>query len=80
VHGISKTAAKLNSLKAESPTINTYCVDMTHWGDLRKVVDSMPAMDGCVNNAGVGMHALFVEATEEQYDGLVHCIVIFILL
>ena len=46
--------------------MKTYCVDLTDFGKLRAVMEGLPVMDGVVNNAGVGMHAPFLEATEEQ--------------
>jgi len=69
VHGMTKTATKLDSLRAECPSVKTYCVDLTDFGKLRAVLEGLPVMDGVVNNAGVGMHAPFLEATEEQFDG-----------
>ncbi len=68
VHGISRTKSKLESLKSECPAVNTYCVDMNDYAKLREVVDALPVMDGLVNNAGVGFHAEFLEATEKQFD------------
>ena len=49
-----------------SESVETYCVDLTDFGKLRAVMEGLPVMDGVVNNAGVGMHAPFLEATEEQ--------------
>ena len=46
--------------------MKTYCVDLTDFVKLRAVMEGLPVMDGVVNNAGVGMHAPFLEATEEQ--------------
>merc|ERR1712038_1878215 len=68
VHGMSKTASRLDSLRAECPSVKTICVDLTDFGKLRAVMEALPVMDGVVNNAGVGMHAPFLEATEEQFD------------
>ena len=49
-------------------SVKTYCVDLTDFGELRAVMEGLPVMDGVVNNAGVGMHAPFLEATEEQVN------------
>ena len=53
--------------------MKTYCVDLTDFVKLRAVMEGLPVMDGVVNNAGVGMHAPFLEATEEQANSFKTC-------
>lgn len=68
VYGVSRTAANLEALKKECPLVNTICQDLTDWEATRKALESLPTMDGLVNNAGYADCTPFFEVTEEQLD------------
>lgn len=71
MYGISKTAKNLETLKQESGgKIQTICQDLSDWKGLRAVLDSLPVMNGLVNNAGIAQHAPVLEITEDQIDNV----------
>ena len=74
VYGISKTAAHLDSLRAEANangdggSVKTFCQDVANWTELRALLESLPVMDGLVNNAGVAVLGPAVDVTEADID------------
>ena len=68
VYGISYTQASLDSLKEESPTINVYRQDVADWDGLKKLAESLPVMDGLVNNAGIAILAPITAIEESNVD------------
>lgn len=68
VYGISRTESDLESLKQETPSIETTVLDITDWDATRKVVEKFGPIDLLVNNAGVIRHSHFLEVTKEDLD------------
>lgn len=68
VWGVSKTQANLDTLKDECPQIHTICQDLSDWNGVHEALKDFPAMDGLVNNAGMGILEPFLEVTEEAWD------------
>ena len=68
VFAVSKTEARLESLRAENGSIKTICVDLSDWKATRELLLQLPAMDGLVNNAGMGQATPFLEVQEEELD------------
>jgi NAD(P)-dependent dehydrogenase (short-subunit alcohol dehydrogenase family) len=68
VYGISKTEAHLASLREECPGVRTFCQDLADWNGLRAVLDSLPTMDGLVNNAAVNVLESVLDLSEESID------------
>ena len=68
VHGISFTQSSLDSLKEEVPEIHVYRQDVADWDGLKKLAESLPAMDGLVNNAGIAILAPFTQIEESNFD------------
>ncbi|XP_055876978.1 L-xylulose reductase-like isoform X3 [Biomphalaria glabrata] len=65
---ISRTQADLDSLKAESPSIETHVIDLSVWSSAKKALEALGHFDLLVNNAGVSRIAPFTEVTEEDFD------------
>ena len=72
VYGISRTADNLKSLKEECPSIITICQDIGEWNETREAVETLPAMDGLVNNAGINTQQAFLDVTEDKLDRYVY--------
>lgn len=68
VHGISRTQANLDSLAQECNGIKTYCQDISQWTTLKILVESLPVMDGVVNNAAINILEPIVDVREESLD------------
>ena len=68
VFAVSKTESRLETLRAENETIKTICVDLSDWKATRESLVRLPAMDGLVNNAGMGQTNPFLEVQEEELD------------
>jgi L-xylulose reductase len=45
VFAVSKTESRLESLRAENPSIRTVCVDLADWQKTRQALEDLPAMD-----------------------------------
>lgn len=70
VHGISRTQANLDSLAQECNGIKTYCQDISQWTTLKILVESLPVMDGVVNNAAINILEPIVDVREESLDAI----------
>lgn len=68
VHGISLTAKNIESLRSECPTVRTYCQDVADWPGLKALAESLPVMDGLVNNAATNILEPVLEVTEPHLD------------
>ncbi len=73
VHAISKTEANLKTLLEEGggrdpDRMRIYVQDVSKWGELKELVESLPVMDGLVNNAGVYIGEKVEDVTEESLD------------
>jgi len=70
VWGLSRTQANLDSLKeeAKSDKLHTMTVDLTDWETTRQSLETLPRMDGLVNNAAVAICAPFMEVKPEDFD------------
>ncbi|CAL8122474.1 unnamed protein product [Orchesella dallaii] len=68
VVALSQTQANLDSLKAESPNIETVCADLGNWDETRKAVQSVLPIDLLVNNAAVASLQPVLETTPEAID------------
>ena len=68
VYGVSRTAENLESLKKECPSITTICQDIGNWEETRAKIETLPAMDGLVNNAGINTQQSFLDVTEDKLD------------
>merc|ERR1712038_2188637 len=73
VYGISRTAANSESLKKECPSITTICQDIGNWEETRVKVETLPVMDGLVNNAGINTQQSFLDVTEDKLDSIYRC-------
>lgn len=56
------------SLKAEIPSIETICVDLSNWAATKTAVEQASPIDMLVNNAGVGIILSLEDVTEELID------------
>lgn len=70
VFALSKTAANLDSLKAECPSVTTMCVDLSDWTAAREAVQKVTPIHLLVNNAAVAELDPFLKATPECFDKL----------
>ena len=43
-------------------------MDITNWSEFRGLLESLPTMDGLVNNAGTNVEQSVLDITEENYD------------
>eukprot|EP00095_Tigriopus_kingsejongensis_P008622 maker-scaffold503_size153465-snap-gene-0.15 protein:Tk08622 transcript:maker-scaffold503_size153465-snap-gene-0.15-mRNA-1 annotation:"hypothetical protein DAPPUDRAFT_305430" len=68
VHGISLTQKNLDSLREECPNIKTYCQDISQWDNLKRLLESLPVMDGVVNNAAINILEPILEVQESHLD------------
>lgn len=68
VFALSKTAANLESLKQQCPSINVICVDLENWTEAREAVKKITPIHLLVNNAAYTSLAPFLEATPESFD------------
>ena len=48
------------------------CVDLVDWKNTQNVVKSLGDIDLLVNNAGVQLPELFLDVTEDSFDGQVN--------
>ncbi|XP_067129648.1 L-xylulose reductase-like [Centruroides vittatus] len=71
VFALSKTQENLDALKAEIPSVETICVDVSDWKETEAALSKIGTIDLLVNNAGIADHAKTGEVTEEIYDKLV---------
>lgn len=68
VVALSKTAANLESLKAECPSLTTVCVDLSDWDATREAVKKLTPIQLLVNNAAACELQPFLEAPPESFD------------
>ena len=68
VYGVSRTQAHLDALKQQCPDINIICQDLGDWEGTKKTLQSLPVMDGLVNNAAIGDQKAFFDNTPEFLD------------
>ena len=55
-------------LKEECPNIHTIPLDLTDWNATRLALETLPAMDGLVNNAALAICKPFLEVPPEDID------------
>lgn len=65
---LSLFQSELDLLKKETPSIETFCVDLADWDATRKVLEKLDPVDGLVNNAGVVALEGLLDVTQEAYD------------
>ena len=67
---VSRTQSTLDTLKAENPSIQTICADLSDWPTARAKldVDALDAVDYLVNNAAVMVYGTFLDMTPESID------------
>lgn len=70
VFALSKTASHLESLKAEYPSIQIICVNLSDWNAAREVVQKITPIHFLVNNAACTSLQPFLTATPESFDKL----------
>ncbi|KAG7156068.1 L-xylulose reductase-like [Homarus americanus] len=68
VFALSKTAANLESLKAECPGVKTICVDLSDWTKTREAVQKIIPIHLLVNNAAFASVGPFLTASPEVFD------------
>ncbi|XP_071547374.1 L-xylulose reductase-like [Panulirus ornatus] len=68
VFALSKTAAHLESLKAECPKVHITCVDLGDWTASREAVKKLTPIHLLVNNAACSALAPFLTASPESFD------------
>ncbi|EDO38087.1 predicted protein [Nematostella vectensis] len=68
VVALSRTQSDLDSLKAESPSIQTHHIDVQNTSDVRDLIKGLGDIHLLVNNAGVGRLHLFEDIEPEDYD------------
>lgn len=65
---IGRDQDQLNSLKTESPGIETICADLSDWNATNSVLANTGPIDLLVNNAGLGWVKPITEITEQDVD------------
>ncbi|KAF2360993.1 NAD(P)-binding domain [Trinorchestia longiramus] len=70
VFAMSLVQAELDSLKAQRPSIEIVCVDLTDWEAARAAVKQVTPINLLVNNAGATRLASVLEVPEKDYDFL----------
>ncbi|KAF2360999.1 NAD(P)-binding domain, partial [Trinorchestia longiramus] len=68
VFALSRTQASLDSLKAENPSIEIVCADVSDWSATREVVKKVTPIHLLVNNAAVASLSSVLEASPEDFD------------
>jgi len=68
VYALSKTAARLETLKTECPNIITICVDLSDWDATREAISKIGPVDHLVNNAISADMGSFFDVTSEAFD------------
>jgi len=75
VIGVSRTAAELESLereiKADGGDAATAALDVTDRAAVRALIDGLPKLDGCVNNAGWNNPQHALEVDDDSFDAMV---------
>ncbi|XP_053407544.1 L-xylulose reductase-like [Mercenaria mercenaria] len=56
VYAVSRTKSALDTLVEEYPSIVPIEADLCNWDDTRVIIEKLEALDGLVNNAGIGGH------------------------
>lgn len=67
---MSKTKQNLDALKAEIPTVEIVCVDISDWKKTEEALNKIGTIDLLVNNAGFRHISKLGEITEENIDKL----------
>lgn len=67
VHATSRNTEKLSKLETEG-LLKVYSFDLTNLQDLNELIESLPNLDGVVNNAGLLHVAKFEDSTDEQWQ------------
>ena len=60
--------SELDTLKKETPSIETICVDLADWNATKNELEKLEPVDGLVNNAGVALLEGFLDVTPEVFD------------
>ena len=68
VYAISRTESHLQSLKSETPAINTVVCDLSDWDATRDVLKQLPPIHCLVNNAAMAICTPFLDITPEEFD------------
>lgn len=68
VIALSNQPENLEALKKEYPSIEIVNVDLRDWDKTRAAVDSLGALDGLVNNAGIAIIEPALECLPESFD------------
>ncbi|CAL1278254.1 unnamed protein product [Larinioides sclopetarius] len=68
VVAVSRTQSDLESLKKESPKIQTLCLDISNWELTNNALKNVGSIDLLVNNAGVLDIIEYGKYTEQDYD------------
>lgn len=68
VVAISRTKEDLDSLKKQTPNIETHTLDLADWDATRKLLTGLGPVDLLVNNAGTSIVKPFLEFTKEELD------------
>ena len=68
VWGVSRTKENLQSLQEESSNFHGVPLDLTDWDTTRSTLQSLPTMDGLVNNAAVAICRPFFSVIPEDFD------------
>ena len=68
VFAISRTRSHLDALKAEHPEVHIFSQDLAKWSELKEILESLPVLDGVVNNAGINILEPLVEVSEQNWD------------
>ena len=55
-------------MKEECPNIHTIPLDLTDWNATRLALETLPAMDGLVNNAALAICKPFLDVPPEDID------------
>ena len=67
----AEVAAAAEQIAAEGGSAEALSLDVTDFSAMRAAIDSQPAFDVLVNNAGTNRPASFLDVTEQDYDAIV---------
>lgn len=68
VVAVSRTKSSLESLQKECPSIETICVDLSKWNDVKIALSEIGDIDLLVNNAGLAILEPLEDVTEEHIN------------
>lgn len=66
VYTVDKNPELVEQLRKDLPIVTAKVVDITHWEEVRKLLESFGPMDYLVNNAGILKSQAFLDITEEE--------------